>query len=151
MLFLLKIIKEDSNLSYEFLEHTADVIIHAKGKDLKEAFEQAALGFYDMITDLKAIESKKELEIEFISEDYESLLYDWIEWLIYHFDTKHFISNNIEVKTLKATNGDKLILKAILIGEEFDLKKHPQETEVKAMTYSFMKIGDNFVEFTLDL
>ena len=148
---LLKIIKEDPVLSYEYLEHTADIIINAKGKDLKEAFEQAALGFYDMITDLTIIDTKIDLEIEFESEDYESLLYDWIEWLIYYFDTKHFISNKIQVITLEKINESKITFKATLKGEEFNLEKHPQETEVKAMTYSFMKIGDNFVEFTLDL
>ena len=147
----MKIIKEDSTLSYEFLEHTADVIIHAKGKDLIEAFEQAALGFYDMITDLGVIESKKELEIEFESEDFESLLYDWIEWLIFYFDTQHFVSNNVKIITLEKIEDGKLVLKALVKGEEFNLEKHPQETEVKAMTYSFMKIGDSFVEFTLDL
>lgn len=33
-------------------------------------------------------------------------------------------------------------IKAIAIGEEFTLGKHPQGTEVKAITYSAMQIFD---------
>jgi len=42
-------IYEGVAVSYEYLEHTADTIVHAKGSDLKEAFEQAALGYYNVL------------------------------------------------------------------------------------------------------
>jgi SHS2 domain-containing protein len=137
-------------LSYEFLDHTADTIIHAKGETLIIAFEQAALGFYDVITDISTIENKLTKEITVKSEDYESLLFDWIDQLIFFFDTELFISNHIKVKSIKEIETE-LELTAELIGEAFEINKHPQENEVKAMTYSFMKIGKNCVEFTLDL
>ncbi|MCK5183303.1 MAG: archease, partial [Candidatus Heimdallarchaeota archaeon] len=65
-------------MSYEYLEHTADTIIHAKGSDLKEAFEQAALGYYNVLSDTATVESKITKEVTFESEDYKSLLFDWI-------------------------------------------------------------------------
>ncbi|NHJ33153.1 MAG: archease [Asgard group archaeon] len=144
-------IYEDVAVSYEYLEHTADTIVHAKGSDLKEAFEQAALGYYNVLTDTKTIEPKIEKELIFESEDYESLLFDWIDNLIYLFGTELFIASKIQVTTLKKIEDNKFTLTAILHGDIFDLKKHPQESEVKAMTYSFMKIGEDYVEFTLDL
>ncbi|NHJ49188.1 MAG: archease [Asgard group archaeon] len=137
-------------LTYEFLDHTADTIILAKGENLAEAFEQAALGFYDVITDPNTIEGKNTKEITIKSEDIEALLFDWIDQLIFYFDTENFISNNIQITSL-AKIDNSFILEATLVGEQFEINKHPQETEVKAMTYSFMKIGDDFVEFTLDL
>ena len=36
---------------YEYLDHTADVQIHCWGRDLKEAFEQAAVGMYGYLTE----------------------------------------------------------------------------------------------------
>lgn len=36
---------------YEYLDHTADVQIYCWGEDLKEAFEQAAIGMYGYITE----------------------------------------------------------------------------------------------------
>jgi SHS2 domain-containing protein len=138
-------------MSYEYLEHTADTIVHAKGSDLKEAYEQAALGYYNVITDTKTIEAKITKELTFESEDYESLLFDWIDNLIYLFGTELFVACKIQVTKLEKTESQMFTLSAILHGDEFDISKHPQESEVKAMTYSFMKIGENFVEFTLDL
>lgn len=137
-------------MSYQFLDHTADTIIHAKGKDTVEAFEQAALGFYDVITDPDTIEAKITKTIIIESEDYESLLFDWIAQLIFYFDTELFIAKTIEITSI-IKSGELYSLSATLVGEEFVINKHPQESEVKAMTYSFMKIGENFVEFTLDL
>ncbi|MHA1211673.1 MAG: archease [Candidatus Heimdallarchaeota archaeon] len=138
-------------MSYEFLDHTADVIIHAKGKNLNEAFAQGAMGFFDVITDVSLIENAFTKKIKIESEDYESLLFDWIAELIFIFDTELFVSNDIQVTTLVKNEQDKFVLEAELKGEKFDLTKHPQDSDVKAMTYSFMKIGKDFIEFTLDL
>ena len=138
-------------MSYEYLDHTADTIVHAKGFDLKEVFEQAALGYYNVITDTKTVEPKIKKELTFESEDYESLLFDWIDNLIYFFGTELFIASKIHITKMEKLASNMITLSAILHGEVFDLKKHPQESEVKAMTYSFMKIGENYVEFTLDL
>jgi SHS2 domain-containing protein len=138
-------------LSFEYLEHTADIIIRAKGKDLKEAFEQAALGFYGVITNLEQITPTEEISFTIESEDIQSLLYDFIDQLIFLIDTKYFISNSIKVLKLELVNEGKYFLDVKLSVEEFQIGKHEQKTEVKAMTYSFMKTGEDFVEFTLDL
>lgn len=138
-------------MSFEYLEHTADIIIRAKGKDLKEAFEQAALGFYNVITNLEQITPTKEISFTIESEDIQSLLYDFIDQLIFLIDTKYFISNSIKVLKLELVNEGKYFLDVKLSVEEFQIGKHEQKTEVKAMTYSFMKTGEDFVEFTLDL
>jgi len=138
-------------VSYEYLEHTADTIVHAKGSDLKEAFEQAALGYYNVLSDTATVEPKITKEVTIESEDYKALLFDWIDNLIYFFDTELFIANEIHISRMEKLESNMITLSAILHGEVFDLKKHPQESEVKAMTYSFMKIGENYVEFTLDL
>lgn len=144
-------IYEGVAVSYEYLEHTADTIIHAKGSDLKEAFEQAALGYYNVLSDTATVESKITKEVTFESEDYKSLLFDWIDNLIYYFGTELFIASEIHITKMEKLESNMITLSAVLHGEVFDLKKHPQESEVKAMTYSFMKVGENYVEFTLDL
>ena len=144
-------IYEGVAVSYEYLEHTADTIVHAKGSDLKEAFKQAALGYYNVLSDTATVEPKITKEITFESEDYKSLLFDWIDNLIYYFGTELFIACEIQITKMEKLESNMITLSAVLHGEIFDLKKHPQESEVKAMTYSFMKIGENYVEFTLDL
>ncbi|MFW9924082.1 MAG: archease [Candidatus Thorarchaeota archaeon] len=137
-------------MSFEYKDHTADIIIRASGETLCEAFEQAALGFYHVITDITTIDPIYEKKVALESEDIKSLLFDWIDQLIFLFDTEYFISNKVKITNFKRADNS-FTLEAILIGEEFVINKHPQKTEVKAMTYSFMEIGENFVEFTLDL
>ena len=137
-------------MSFEYKDHTADTIVYAKGVDLKEAFEQAALGTYQVMTDISLIKHKITKEVSIKSEDDKSLLYDWIDQLIFLFDTEFFISNKISIQELSISD-DQFVLKAILEGEEFDISRHSQKSEVKAMTYYFMEVGENYVEFTLDL
>lgn len=138
-------------MSFEFLEHTADTTIKAQGKDLKEAFEQAALGFYEVVTDLSQISAKKSRSVSISSEDIESLLYDWIGELIFIFDTEYFVACEVTITNFVNDKNGEFSLKANLKGEEFDLSKHEQGSEVKAITYSYMKVNDKSVEFTLDL
>ena len=46
--------------SYEFLEHMADAYIAAYGKDLAEAFENAALAMFDVMTEVEKVSSEVE-------------------------------------------------------------------------------------------
>ena len=139
-------------MSFEFLDHTADMIVKATGVNIIEAFEQGALGYYSVMTDLELIEHNIIKEVKVESEDLESLLFDWIDQLIFLFDTELFISNAIKISMLeKIEEDEKFLLEATLKGEEFVIGKHSQKSEVKAMTYSFMKITDTTIEFTLDL
>ena len=45
---------------FEFLEHIADAYIAAYGKDLAEAFENAALAMFETMTDTARVEPKIE-------------------------------------------------------------------------------------------
>ena len=62
--------KNDSqSKKFEFFEVTADVGIKSYGKTLEEAFENAALAMFEVITDTSKIEPKIERKIEVESED----------------------------------------------------------------------------------
>merc|ERR1711991_1247083 len=74
-----------------------------------------------------------------LGHDMQSLLYDFLDELLYVFSSKYVICFNVEVTEL---DKKQFRIKAKCEGEEFDLKKHPQGTEVKAITYSAMQIID---------
>ncbi|MFZ8794378.1 MAG: archease, partial [Acidilobaceae archaeon] len=67
---------------FEHLEHTADVLIEARGSSLSEAFETAALATYEVMTDTSMVEPKVKIEVEVEGYDLFNLLYRWIEELI---------------------------------------------------------------------
>ncbi|MDT7872277.1 archease [Sulfolobus sp. SCGC AB-777_G06] len=121
---------------YEFFDHTADIGIKAYGRDLNEAFENAALAVFEVITDTSKVEPKESREIEIDGMDLENLLYRWIESLLVYYDSELFLFGKFKVKI----DLENLRLNAIAWGEKFNPDKHERRTVVKAMTYHEMSI-----------
>jgi SHS2 domain-containing protein len=59
--------------AYELIDHTADVGIKAYGKSLSEAFQNAAKGMFDIITDKSEIENIGQYNIKLEADDLEQL------------------------------------------------------------------------------
>jgi SHS2 domain-containing protein len=58
----------DKTGKFEFLEHTADVYIAAYGKSLEEAFENAALAMFEVMTDTEKVSPDMENSVEVEAE-----------------------------------------------------------------------------------
>lgn len=128
-------------MKYEYLDHTADVQIHSWGDDLKEAFEQAAMGMYGYMTEIEYVEISEVGTIEANGDDMLGLLFHFLDELLFLFSAEPFlIARKVEITEFDREN---FIIKARVLGEAFDLAKHPQGTEVKAITYSNMQVHDN--------
>ncbi|XP_052762467.1 protein archease-like isoform X2 [Mya arenaria] len=130
----------------QFLHHGAFFSLthrlHAWGDSLKEAFEQVVQAMFNyMTTDFSTVEMTEEQEVEAEGDDMESLLFHFMdEWLFAFCAEPYFIARKIEITEMDLEN---FKIKSKGYGEEFDLEKHPQGTEVKAITYSNMQIYDN--------
>lgn len=132
---------EPPSCKYEYLDHPADVQIHAWGDDLSEAFEQAAVAMYGYMTKIDTVEISDQYEIEASADDMEGLLFHFLDECLYAFSAEPFF---IACKvTITEFDKEAFVIKATLYGEEFDLEKHPQGTEVKAITYASMQVYDN--------
>uniref|UniRef100_A0A5K3FMN3 Archease domain-containing protein n=1 Tax=Mesocestoides corti TaxID=53468 RepID=A0A5K3FMN3_MESCO len=68
---------------FEYLDHTADVQLHAWGSDLKEAFEQVAMAMFAyMTTNYDSVDMTSSYEIDATGSDMKSLLFHFLdEWL----------------------------------------------------------------------
>ena len=108
---------------YEFFDHTADIGIKAYGRDLNEAFENAALAVFEVMTDTSKVEPKESREIEIDGMDLENLLYRWIESLLVYYDSELFLFGKFKVKI----DLENLRLNAIAWGEKFNPDKHKGE------------------------
>lgn len=127
---------------YEFLDHTADVQIHAWGDSLKETFENAAIAMTAYITDINKIEVVKKELIEVDAEDVNGLLYRFLDEVLYLFNAEpYLLSKRVRILEFKASS-DEFRIKAECYGDTFSLDKHSQGTEIKAITYSAMRITD---------
>jgi len=126
-----------SERKFEYMDHTADVQLHAWGNNLKEAFANVVLAMNGYITDLSTVGSRLEREVRAEGHDMKSLLYNFLNECL-----SVFCCDGIVVADVRVSHIDRksFTIRATGKGEMFDLKKHPQGTEVKAITYSAMQI-----------
>jgi SHS2 domain-containing protein len=121
---------------YELIDHTADIAIKAYGKNLSEAFENAAKAMFDIITDSSEVESIGQYDIELEAPDLEQLLVDWLSELLYLNTARNqvfgFFKVELDEKNIK--------LKAKVFGDKFDLSKHKIGAEIKAVTYHMLEV-----------
>ena len=121
--------------AFEIFDHTADIGIIAYGADFEKLFSNAALALFSLITDLESIQERLHLDLEVRSEDRDGLLVDWLNELIYCFDSRHTLFNRFDIETLTHT-----ALKATCYGEDFDPNKHKIKIGVKAATYHLLRL-----------
>ena|SRR3989344_1022746 len=119
------------NRRYKFLEHTADIKFQAFGKSLNRAFENSAIAMFRAMTN-ERIRAKNKKIIKIDGRDKESLLYNFLEELIFLLDTENFFLSKIKV-SIDAENQK---LTADLFGD--DVKKYQPHIDIKAVTYSEM-------------
>lgn len=131
---------------FEFLDHTADIKVKAKGKTLNEVFENSVKAISQYVSGNQKIGNKKKKTIEAKGTDMESLLYNFIDEILYLIDAESFIPIKASVKIKGNT------LKAELHG---DSTKNYSLDHIKSATYAEMTIKNmkNYWEavFVLDV
>jgi SHS2 domain-containing protein len=139
----------DKTGKFEFLEHTADAYLAAHGKTMEEAFENAALAMFEVMTDTDKVSPDIEDSVEVEAEDSFALLYNWLEALLVKFETKNILYSKFKISNMEETS-EGFRIKATVWGEQFNAKKHTQKVGVKAVTYHRMEIIKDLDEVTLE-
>lgn len=152
---------------YEYLDHTADVQCHSWGATLEAAFENMAPCMFNYMTDLALVkEDEKDAdgasgeEMEVKGHDMKSLLFNYMDEMLFRFCTDQFCVTRVKVHSLtrgeekgegeegggeageSKNKEDTFYLKFTAFGATYDRSKHVQGTEVKAITYSAMQIHE---------
>lgn len=136
--------------TYELINHTADVAIKAYGKTLSEAFENAAKGMFDIITNNSEIENIGQYDIELQADSLEQLLVDWLSELLFLNSAHNIVFGFFKVEL----DEKKSKLSAKVFGEKFDLSRHKIGTEIKAVTYHMLEVNNKkpiFVQVLFDI
>jgi SHS2 domain-containing protein len=139
----------DRTGKFKFLEHTADAYIAAHGTTLEEAYENAALAMFEVITDTDKVSPDDEDSVEVEAEDEPALLYSWLEALLVKLETKNMLYSKFKIINLEETS-DGFRIQATVWGEKFNAEKHTQKVAVKAVTYHRMKINKEIDKVTLE-
>lgn len=139
----------DKTGKFEFLEHTADVYVAAHGKTLEEAFENAALAMFEVMTDTDKVSVEVEDNFMVEAEDEFALLYSWLEALLVNFEIKNMLYSQFQIAGIEETE-EGFRIKAAAWGEKFNPEKHAQKVGVKAVTYHRMEILKKYNKVTLE-
>ena len=128
--------------NFEYFDVTADIGFKSYGKNLNEAFENAGLAIFNIISDTEDIKPTDEISFEITSEDEVSLLYDYLEELLFYHEVEFMLFSEFHVEI-----DENLHLKAIIKGEPINWDKHERKTEIKAITFHKMHVKKtDFVE-----
>lgn len=123
-------------MAFETFEHTADIGIRGIGKTMEQAFEEAAKAMFSVMVNIKAVEPTKgiKLIIQIGGMKKDGLFVEWLNRLVAEKDISGMMFSKFKVKI------DDKRLVGTAWGELFDPKKHKPEVEVKAATYSQLKV-----------
>ncbi len=120
---------------YEVFEHTADLGLRVRADDLNGLFAEAARGLLSLIVvNLDQVEAVQEKSIELQTDTLDYLLFDWLNELLYTFETDQLLLSGFDVEV----NESKITARCF--GEPADPSRHEMDHEVKAITYHRLKV-----------
>jgi SHS2 domain-containing protein len=133
---------------FDYIEHTADIGLVAYGRNLPEAYGNAAYGLFSIITDLRKVKQIESQVVELQENDPESLLFEWLNHLIYLFEVDRMLFKKCTVQEYNGRH-----LKAVCTGEHIDPKRHELKLGVKAATYHMLTVdpAKNRVQVIFDV
>ena len=137
--------------TFEFMEHTADEKFKVKASSLSDAFATAVRAFYEILLGKDyEVQQTTTREILLKAKKKESLLYDFLNELVFYMDEADLLLPKVLSLDIKQNDDGSYSLEAELAGD----KRYDYEliTEIKNMTYSEMNIttlDDGSVEMTV--
>jgi len=121
--------------TWEHFEHRADTGIRGIGRDMAEAFAQAALAMTAVITDPAGVRPLCSVRLTCREADPELLFVDWLNRVIFEMATRHMLFSRFAVHI--GGNGE---LQAEILGEAVDRTRHSPAVEIKGATFTELAV-----------
>lgn len=147
-----------NGIKYQQIDISGDVGLRVLGRTPEELLGNAAAGMSDLITDMSKINETVRREVSLTSDFIENLLIQWLNELIFLFDTYGFIGKTFSVGIRKDLSSPllseatekkiPLYLRAKISGGIFDAAIHERRLLIKAATYHNISVKkvDTFYE-----
>ncbi len=131
-----------SSLTYQIIDHTADLGIIVKGPDAKSLFIHAAQAMTDLMVEGDLSDKIATRDVLVKGEDFPDLMVRWLGEILYLFEGENLVVNSIDIKSISPIR-----LKSTLTLASFDPDHHQALREIKAVTYhqiSVNKVDDGW-------
>ncbi|MFC1496065.1 archease [Candidatus Margulisiibacteriota bacterium] len=133
-------------MRFTIIEHPSDVGIEAVGENIKETFENTAFGLYSLIGEIKEIQSKTSFEVKLSGANWEELMINWLNHLIYLHDVKNVLLKDFKVYQLSDKD-----IKAHVSGEKIKPNLHELYRSIKAATYNQLEVSEKKAKVVFDV
>ena len=127
-------------MPFEYLDHDADVGIRGIGDSLGEAFAEAARGMFAIMAELNAIAPRRSVTVICDAPDLELLFVDFLNELLFQREIGGLVLSDCEVEEPRQ-GPEGWHLEALAWGDTLDPGCHEILTEVKAATYSGLRVS----------
>ena len=136
---------------YEYLEHTADMGMVVRGKNLSELLMHAAQGLFETIAVVETVDEIVSIQIHLTAESVEELFVAWLDELMFRHETEEVFFKRAEIQQCSETE-----MSATVFGEPSNFDKHEVYTEIKSVTYHQLQVvqksdGSWFAQVIFDL
>jgi SHS2 domain-containing protein len=120
---------------YEILDHTADILLRVRGRDLRELFTNALAGLHAVLGELVPGKQAETATITLTAENREELFHDWLAEALYYAEARHEFFREVRFVELTDTS-----LIAEVAAAAMDLERCAFDREIKAVTYHELAI-----------
>ena len=131
----------DGEKKYTIIDHTADIGLEAVGETVEEAFANAAVGMFDILSDESTINVVTSLSVKVDGEDLQELLVNYLTELLFLYEVQGVLFSEFTVEISEL--GGTWELTGEAKGEMFNIKKHNYPLEIKAVTYHMLAVEEN--------
>ncbi|MFN0197438.1 MAG: archease [Planctomycetaceae bacterium] len=120
---------------FETFDHTADIGLRIRAANVEALFCDAGRGLISLMVDnANEISPRDRMTISIPGKEIEYLMFDWLNELLYRFETEKWLFSDFEVRMTPQG------LEATATGEPFDPLRHRLSHEVKAVTYHHLVV-----------
>ena len=120
---------------YETFDHTADLGLRILSPDLDGLFREAAEGLFTVVAEPRRPHGgTREVELHLVADRLDHLLVDWLNELLYLFETRRQLLDSFQV-TVRGTE-----LRATARSRPADEAEERLLHEVKAVTYHGLRV-----------
>jgi SHS2 domain-containing protein len=123
---------------FRYLDHTADLKFQAYGRTLEEAFSNAVYAMMGFLLPDEEVKTAMEKELRIRAPRRDTLLYSFLEEILFLMETKHFLPGKI--LKLQIKGGNEWTLRATIAGDSYE--EYETKGDIKAITYSDMLIEE---------
>jgi SHS2 domain-containing protein len=127
----------ERKIDYKRLEHKADMGFQLTAPSWQRLYTDAALCLTDIRVKLDRISDGEKRTVQVVAEDKEGLMVKWLTEILFLFEKGGFLA-----KRVVFTKFDGKSIQATLWGELYNPLRHGSVSEIKAVTYHQLQLGE---------